>query len=67
MGICDNRTIIITGAGGGLGRAYAHALVAEGANVVVNDIRMDAAEAVVATGFAAYLLIRHKQMSPGAR
>ena len=47
MGICDNRTIIITGAGGGLGRAYAHALVAEGANVVVNDIRMDAAEAVV--------------------
>lgn len=48
MGICDNRTIIITGAGGGLGKAYAEALVAEGANVVVNDIRMDAAEAVVA-------------------
>lgn len=48
MGICEGRTIIITGAGGGLGRAYAHALVAEGANVVVNDIRMDAAEAVVA-------------------
>lgn len=46
MGICDNRTIIITGAGGGLGKAYAEALVAEGANVVVNDIRMDAAEAV---------------------
>jgi len=48
MGICDNRTIIITGAGGGLGRAYALALAAEGANVVVNDIRMDAAQAVVA-------------------
>ncbi len=47
MAICDNRTIIVTGAGGGLGRAYALALAAEGANVVVNDIRADAAEAVV--------------------
>ena len=48
MGICDGRTVIITGAGGGLGRAYALAFAAEGANVVVNDIRRDAAEAVVA-------------------
>ena len=48
MGICDNRTIIVTGAGAGLGRAYALALAAEGANVVVNDIRREAAEAVVA-------------------
>lgn len=47
MGICDNRTVIITGAGGGLGRAYAMALAAEGANVVVNDIRFEAAQAVV--------------------
>lgn len=47
MGICDGRTVIITGAGGGLGRAYALAFAAEGANVVVNDIRRDAAEAVV--------------------
>ena len=38
MGICDNRTIIITGAARGLGRAYALAFAAEGANVVVNDI-----------------------------
>lgn len=49
MGICDNRTIIITGAGGGLGKAYAEALIAEGANVVVNDIRLDAAEALCTT------------------
>jgi NAD(P)-dependent dehydrogenase (short-subunit alcohol dehydrogenase family) len=46
MGICDNRTVIITGAGGGLGRGYALAFAAEGANVVVNDIRGDAASAV---------------------
>lgn len=48
MGICDNRTVIITGAGGGLGRAYGIALAAAGANVVINDILLDAAEAVVA-------------------
>ncbi|MGH8516045.1 MAG: SDR family NAD(P)-dependent oxidoreductase, partial [Panacagrimonas sp.] len=47
MGICTNRSIIVTGAGGGLGRAYALALAAEGAGVLVNDIRRDAAEAVV--------------------
>lgn len=47
MGICDGRTIIITGSGSGLGREYALALAAEGANVAVNDIRLDAAEAVV--------------------
>ena len=48
MGICDGRTVIITGAGGGLGRAYALAFAAEGASVVVNDIRREAAEAVCA-------------------
>ncbi|HYQ53009.1 SDR family oxidoreductase [Pseudomonas sp. NPDC089396] len=47
MGICADRTVIITGAGGGLGRAYALAFAEEGANVVVNDIRREAAEAVV--------------------
>ena len=47
MGICDHRSIIVTGSGSGLGREYALALAAEGANVAVNDIRLDAAEAVV--------------------
>ncbi|MCL2915012.1 SDR family oxidoreductase [Shewanella corallii] len=47
MGICKGRTVIITGAGGGLGKAYALGFAAEGANVVVNDIRADAAAAVV--------------------
>lgn len=38
MGICEGRTVIITGAARGLGKAYALAFAAEGANVVVNDI-----------------------------
>lgn len=46
MSICNQRTVVITGAGGGLGRAYALAFAQEGANVVVNDIRLDAAQAV---------------------
>jgi len=46
--ICDDRVVIITGAGGGLGRAHALAFAAEGANVVVNDINLEAAEKVVA-------------------
>jgi NAD(P)-dependent dehydrogenase (short-subunit alcohol dehydrogenase family) len=48
MGICNNRTIIITGSGAGLGRGYAMAIAAEGGNVVVNDIKCEAADAVVA-------------------
>jgi NAD(P)-dependent dehydrogenase (short-subunit alcohol dehydrogenase family) len=48
VGICKERSIIVTGAGGGLGRAYALALAAEGAGVLVNDIRREAADAVVA-------------------
>lgn len=46
MGICDQRVVVITGAGGGLGRAYALAFAAEGASVVVNDVRIEAAQAV---------------------
>ncbi|MBL0087721.1 MAG: SDR family oxidoreductase [Ideonella sp.] len=46
MPICNNRTVLITGAGGGLGRAYALAFAAEGACVVVNDVRAEAALAV---------------------
>ena len=47
MASCSNRTVIVTGAGAGLGRAYATELAAAGANVVVNDIRADAAREVV--------------------
>ena len=38
MGVCEGRVVIITGAGNGLGKAYALALAAEGAKVVVNDL-----------------------------
>lgn len=45
--ICKNRVVIVTGAGGGLGRQYAMAFAAEGAQVVVNDINQAAADETV--------------------
>ncbi len=38
MGLFDGKVVIVTGAGGGLGRAHALAFAAEGAKVVVNDL-----------------------------
>lgn len=34
----DGQTVVVTGAGGGLGRAYATFFGSRGANVVVNDL-----------------------------
>ncbi|MBQ0795236.1 SDR family oxidoreductase [Zhongshania sp.] len=47
MAICNDRVVIITGAGGGLGAAHAKVFAAEGASVVVNDINEAAAQKVV--------------------
>ena len=38
MGLLDGKVAIITGAGGGLGEAYARLFAREGASVVVNDL-----------------------------
>src|SRR5215831_16163263 len=43
----ENSSVIVTGAGSGIGRAAALRFAAEGARVVVADIDADGAEAVV--------------------
>jgi NAD(P)-dependent dehydrogenase (short-subunit alcohol dehydrogenase family) len=45
-GVLDGKHILITGAGRGLGEAYARAAVAEGARVAISDINAEAVEAV---------------------
>ena len=48
MGRFDEKVAIITGAGGGIGQAYAEALAREGAAVVVADINLEGADRVAA-------------------
>jgi NAD(P)-dependent dehydrogenase (short-subunit alcohol dehydrogenase family) len=46
--VLQGKVAVVTGAGHGLGRAYAHGLAAAGAAVVVNDVDAEAAAAVAA-------------------
>lgn len=47
MGAVEGKIAVVTGAGRGIGRAEARCLAAEGATVVVNDVDIDQAAAVV--------------------
>ena len=53
MGQFDDKVAIVTGAGGGIGQAYAEALASEGAAVVVADINAHGAEEVASAIIAA--------------
>ena len=44
----ENKVVVVTGAAQGIGEAYARALAAEGASVVVADLNVDAGEKVAA-------------------
>lgn len=66
MKILENKTAIITGAGSGMGRAMALLFAAEGAKVMVSDVKNDRVNAVVkeitsnggtAMGFAANISV----------
>ena len=49
MGRFDDKVAIVTGAAGGIGEAYARALAAEGANVVVADLDQEKGEDTAAS------------------
>ncbi|WP_380878096.1 short-chain dehydrogenase [Sphingomonas sp. DBB INV C78] len=65
MGICEGRVAIVTGAGNGLGKAYALGLAAEGAKVVVNDLGVGTHGEDGATKGAAELVVEEIRAAGG--
>jgi NAD(P)-dependent dehydrogenase (short-subunit alcohol dehydrogenase family) len=68
--LCNGRVCVITGAGRGIGRAYAEALVAAGARVVVNDVddavAAEVVDALVASGGEAVAHVGDVSSASGA-
>jgi 3-oxoacyl-[acyl-carrier protein] reductase len=48
VGLLTDRTAVVTGGAQGIGLAIAHTFIAHGAHVVIGDLNLEAAEAVVA-------------------
>jgi 3-oxoacyl-[acyl-carrier protein] reductase len=65
----DGKVSIVTGSAGGIGEAYARALAADGASVVVADIDADGAEAVaedITTGGGTAMAVPVDVSDPGS-
>ncbi|MBU3752020.1 MAG: SDR family NAD(P)-dependent oxidoreductase [Mycobacterium sp.] len=65
MGLLDGRVVIVTGAGGGIGRAHAVAFAAEGARLVVNDIGVGLDGSPAGGGSAAQAVVEEIRSAGG--